>query len=114
MKLLNKLKELNQIELLNKKRMNFAYCIGASIVIIGAWMKITHEEVLGITGNTMLTVGLLTEATIFLLATFETPEPVYDWTKAYPVLKEQDKVERKLYNIKVNEEELKALNRLEK
>ena len=30
------------------------------------------------------------------------------------VLKEQDKVERKLYNIKVNEEELKALNRLEK
>jgi gliding motility-associated protein GldL len=112
MKLLNKLKKLNKIELLNKRRMNFAYCLGASIVIIGAWMKITHQEILGVGGNTMLTIGLLTEALIFFLAAFEKQEPVYDWTRAFPELEKQDKIERKLYDIKVNEKELKALNRL--
>ena len=41
---------------------------GASIVIIGALMKITHFNSEFISGNTMLTIGLVTEAIIFLIA----------------------------------------------
>lgn len=43
---------------------------GASIVIIGALMKITHFNSDFISGNTMLTIGLITEAIIFLIAGF--------------------------------------------
>ena len=112
MELLNRLKK---IELFNKRQMQFAYSFGASIVIIGAWMKITHMSFLGITGNTMLTVGLLTEAFIFFIAAFEKPEPTYDWSLVYPEFrKEKEKVKRKLYDIKVSEEELQKLNRLKK
>ncbi|MDG1822007.1 MAG: hypothetical protein P8H25_01345 [Flavobacteriaceae bacterium] len=41
---------------------------GASVVIIGALMKITHFNSEFISGNTMLTIGLVTEAIIFLIA----------------------------------------------
>jgi hypothetical protein len=41
---------------------------GASVVIIGALMKITHFNSDFISGNTMLTIGLVTEAIIFLIA----------------------------------------------
>lgn len=44
--------------------------VGASIVIIGALMKITHFNSDFISGNTMLTIGLITEAVIFLIAGF--------------------------------------------
>ena len=43
---------------------------GASVVIIGALMKITHFNSEFISGNTMLTIGLVTEAIIFLIAGF--------------------------------------------
>ena len=43
---------------------------GASVVIIGALMKITHFNSDFISGNTMLTIGLVTEAVIFLIAGF--------------------------------------------
>lgn len=43
---------------------------GASVVIIGALMKITHFNSEIISGNTMLTIGLVTEAVIFLIAGF--------------------------------------------
>ena len=42
--------------------------IGASIVIIGALMKITYFNFGFITADAMLTVGLMTEAIIFLIA----------------------------------------------
>ncbi|MDA0889081.1 MAG: hypothetical protein O2918_05825 [Bacteroidetes bacterium] len=44
--------------------------VGASVVIIGALMKITHFNSEFISGNTMLTIGLVTEAVIFLIAGF--------------------------------------------
>ena len=44
--------------LLGKKAMNFAYGMGAAVVIIGALFKITHIEFGPITGNLMLTVSL--------------------------------------------------------
>jgi hypothetical protein len=40
---------------------------GASVVIIGALLKITHNEFI-FPGNTWLTAGLVTEAVIFLIA----------------------------------------------
>jgi len=40
---------------------------GASVVIIGALLKITHNDFI-FSGNTWLTAGLVTEAVIFLIA----------------------------------------------
>lgn len=65
---------------------NFAYSFGAAIVIIGAWMKITHTSIGPIGGNLMLTIGLLTEAFIFILSAFDAPMGDYAWEKAYPEL----------------------------
>ena len=44
--------------------------LGASIVIIGALLKITHKDLISgvITGDDMLSVGLITEAVIFAIA----------------------------------------------
>ena len=74
------------MRLLNKTQMNFAYGMGASIVIIGALMKITHWEIGPLTGNLMLAIGLITEALIFALSAFDPPGEDYDWTKVYPEL----------------------------
>jgi gliding motility-associated protein GldL len=50
---------------------NVIVCVGAAIVIFGAWAKILHLSF----ANTMLTVGLLTEAFIFLVYAFLPPPP---------------------------------------
>ena len=42
--------------------------VGASVVIVGALLKITHQDFGPITGDGMLTVGLITEAIIFGIA----------------------------------------------
>ena len=42
--------------------------VGASVVIVGALLKITHYDLGPITGNLMLTIGLVTEAVIFAIA----------------------------------------------
>ena len=83
---------------LTKKQMNFAYGMGAAIVIIGALMKIIHKDldldfgtnlfpvtwVIG--GNTLLTIGLVTEAIIFALSAFEEPDKDVNWSIVYPEL----------------------------
>lgn len=71
---------------LSKTTMNFAYGMGAAIVIIGALMKITHWEVGPLTGNLMLAIGLITEAVIFALSAFDPPAEDLDWAKVYPEL----------------------------
>jgi len=75
---------------LNKKQMNMAYGLGAAVVIIGALMKITHFSAGPLTGNLMLTIGLVTEALIFALSAFDpslAKEDVdYKWEKIYPGL----------------------------
>ena len=60
---------------MNKKRkflpenvIELMFGIGASIVILGALLKITHYDLGPITGNIMLSVGLVTEAIIFAIA----------------------------------------------
>jgi gliding motility-associated protein GldL len=74
--------------LLSKKTMNFAYGMGAAVVIIGALFKITHLEFGFITGNLMLTIGLVVEAAIFALSAFEPVEDdeKYKWENVYPQL----------------------------
>lgn len=72
--------------LLSKKKMNFAYGMGAAVVIIGALFKITHLEFGFITGNLMLTIGLVVEALIFALSAFEPVDDELDWTLVYPEL----------------------------
>ncbi len=72
--------------LLSKKAMNFAYGMGAAIVIIGALFKITHFELGPLTGTLMLSVGLLTEAFIFALSAFEPVDKEIDWSLVYPEL----------------------------
>jgi len=72
--------------LLSKKAMNFAYGMGAAVVIIGALFKITHLEFGFITGNLMLTIGLVTEALIFGLSAFEPVDNELDWSLVYPEL----------------------------
>ncbi len=72
--------------LISKQKMNFAYGMGAAVVIIGALFKITHLEFGIITGNLMLTIGLVVEAAIFALSAFEPVENDLDWTLVYPEL----------------------------
>ncbi len=68
--------------LLPKKVMNFAYGMGAAVVIVGALFKIQHWA----GASLMLIVGLLTEAFIFALSAFDAPDKDLDWELVYPEL----------------------------
>ncbi|WP_308990652.1 gliding motility protein GldL [Mariniflexile litorale] len=70
----------------SKKFMNMAYGLGAAIVIVGALFKIIHFEIGPLTGNFMLTLGLVTEAIIFALSAFEPVDNELDWSLVYPEL----------------------------
>ncbi len=72
----------------SKKFMNMAYGLGAAIVIVGALFKIIHFEIGPLTGNVMLTIGLVTEAIIFALSAFEPVDDELDWALVYPELAE--------------------------
>jgi len=58
------------------------YGLGAAIVIVGALFKIQHWPGAGF----FLTLGLLTEATIFTFSAFEPLHEDLDWTLVYPEL----------------------------
>ncbi len=61
---------------------NFAYSIGAAVVIWGALFKILHLP----GGNTLLSIGMGTEVVMFLLTAFDRPEKTYRWEEVFPVL----------------------------
>ena len=88
--------------LLSKKTMNFAYGMGAAVVIIGALFKITHLEFGLITGNLMLTIGLVVEAAIFALSAFEPVEDEYKWENVYPQLKDKNAAPTKVGKTEVS------------
>jgi gliding motility-associated protein GldL len=48
---------------------NVIVCVGAAVVIFGAWQKITHQRL----ADFFLTAGLLTEALIFMVYAFLPP-----------------------------------------
>ena len=61
---------------------NLVIGVGAAVVMVGALMKITSHPL----GNTFITIGLLTEAGLFLMLGLLPPEKDYYWDKLYPGL----------------------------
>jgi hypothetical protein len=61
---------------------NFLIGAGAAVVMVGALGKINSEP----WGGTMITAGLLVEASLFLLLGILGPEKDYYWEKLYPGL----------------------------
>lgn len=61
---------------------NFAYSIGAAIVILGALFKILHLS----GGNTLLCIGMGTEVLMFILTAFDRPPKEYHWENVFPEL----------------------------
>lgn len=79
---------MNIGEILKSRRwkvlMGYAYGWGAAVVLIGALFKLQHWNHSGI----MLTIGLMTEAFIFFISSFEPPMEQPDWTRVYPELQD--------------------------
>ena len=61
---------------------NFAYSIGAAIVIWGALFKILHLP----GGNALLSIGMGTEVLMFVLTAFDRPAREYHWEDVFPAL----------------------------
>lgn len=73
---------------------NFAYSIGAAIVIWGALFKILHLP----GGNTLLSIGMGTEVLMFILTAFDRPPKQYNWEDVFPVLDSKDPEDRPDFN----------------
>lgn len=69
---------------------NFAYSIGAAIVIWGALFKILHLP----GGSTLLCIGMGTEIAMFILTAFDRPPKDYAWEDVFPVLDSHNPEER--------------------
>ena len=66
--------------------LNMVYSLGAAIVILGALFKINHWAIGPLDGSTILAIGLITEAIIFVIFAFDPPSGEYQWERAYPEL----------------------------
>ena len=64
---------------------NFAYSIGAAIVIWGALFKILHLP----GGNALLSIGMGTEVLMFVLTAFDRPPREYNWEEVFPALRKE-------------------------
>ena len=69
---------------------NFAYSIGAAVVIWGALFKILHLP----GGSTLLCIGMGTEIAMFILTAFDRPPKEYAWEDVFPVLESKDPDDR--------------------
>lgn len=69
---------------------NFAYSIGAAIVIWGALFKLLHLP----GGNLLLMIGMGTEVLMFILSAFDRPAKQYHWEEVFPVLDTHDAEDR--------------------
>jgi len=65
-----------------KRLNNVFYCVGASIVITGALFKIMHWPFAGL----ILSIGMITEAFLFLIGALDKPHKDYDWEVVFPEL----------------------------
>lgn len=79
---------------------NFAYSIGAAIVIWGALFKILHLP----GGNALLSIGMGTEVLMFILTAFDRPPKEYKWDRVFPILSKEENGEE------LSAEEEKMLN----
>lgn len=71
---------------------NFAYSIGAAIVIWGALFKILHLP----GGNTLLCIGMGTEVLMFILTAFDRPPKEYHWEDVFPELEGEEAAAERL------------------
>lgn len=97
---------------LSDKTLNFIYSVGASIVILGAFFKMTHTTFGGLVNpNWILGAGLITEALIFLLYAFNPPveEEKYAWENVYPELVDPNAQPKPRKNLVTQTEEVKQL-----
>ncbi len=95
--------------LISKQKMNFAYGMGAAVVIIGALFKITHAEIGPLNGNVLLTIGLVVEAGIFALSAFEPVEEDYKWENVYPQLYDKTVAPAKITKVEAPVEDAQGL-----
>ena len=77
-------------QMVTQRFFNFAYSIGAAIVIWGALFKILHLPM----GNLLLTIGMGTEVLMFIITAFERPEKEYHWEDVFPILDTGDPDDR--------------------
>ena len=77
-----------------KRFFNFAYSIGAAIVIWGALFKILHLP----GGNVMLSIGMGVEVVMFILTAFDRPPKEYHWEEVFPVLASKNPEDRPEFN----------------
>ncbi|MCF6350525.1 MAG: gliding motility protein GldL [Flavobacteriaceae bacterium] len=88
-----------------KRIFHMSYSIGAAIVILGALGKILHMPILGISGGTLLMIGLGVEALIFFISAFEPLGDDLDWSLVYPELGEGSAKEKQQKQEKQQESE---------
>lgn len=72
-----------------KTLLNYAYSLGAAIVIAGALFKLMHWPF----ASLMLIIGMSTEVLIFIISAFEPQEEhhaEYEWERVYPELADAD------------------------
>jgi gliding motility-associated protein GldL len=72
-----------------KSFMSKLYGFGAALVIVGALFKLMHWTGAGI----MLTIGMATEAIIFIFSAFDPPPHETDWTRVFPELEDGEEHE---------------------
>ncbi|MCR4663997.1 MAG: gliding motility protein GldL [Paludibacteraceae bacterium] len=65
-----------------KKVVNMVYCLGASVVIIGALFKILHWP----GASQVLMVGMFTEAFLFGIGCLDKPHVDFHWEEVFPQL----------------------------
>ncbi len=69
-----------------KRAVGAIYCIGASVVIIGALFKILHWP----GASYVLMVGMFTEAFLFAIGVADKPLPEYHWDHVFPALVDEN------------------------
>ena len=65
-----------------KKIVNMVYCLGASVVIIGALFKILHWP----GASVVLMIGMFTEAFLFAIGCLDKPHADFHWESVFPQL----------------------------
>lgn len=73
---------------------NFAYSIGAAVVIWGALFKILHLP----GGNALLSIGMGTEVLMFVLTAFDRPPREYHWEEVFEVFNTKNPEDRPDFN----------------
>lgn len=88
---------------------NIVVCVGAAIVLVGAWSKLLHKPF----ADTMLTVGLLTEAFIFIVYAFLPPPasgPVMEPLKVQTGNPAMASLEKMMHEAEINPTNLQKLS----